>query len=80
MRIQKKRKREEGAMADVFDKACQLSPCIIVLEDIDNLINDSNCPFFLNQLDDLEGNGGLLTIGVTNHFNHLDPGLTTHPS
>ncbi|KAJ7178962.1 P-loop containing nucleoside triphosphate hydrolase protein [Mycena filopes] len=71
---------EEAAMAQVFDKARQLSPCVIVLEDLDALINDRNRSFFLNQLDGLQGNDGLLVIGTTNHFERLDPGLSTRPS
>jgi hypothetical protein len=73
-------KGEEGAMADVFDKARQLSPCVVVLEDLDSLINDHNRSFFLNQLDGLESNDGLLVIGTTNHFERLDPGLSSRPS
>jgi len=73
-------KGEEGAMADVFDKARQLSPCVVVLEDLDSLINDRNRSFFLNQLDGLESNDGLLVIGTTNHFEKLDPGLSARPS
>lgn len=73
-------KGEEGAMADVFNKARQLSPCVVILEDLDSLINNQNRSFFLNQLDGLEGNDGLLVIGTTNHFDKLDPGLSTRPS
>ncbi|KAJ7228492.1 P-loop containing nucleoside triphosphate hydrolase protein [Mycena pura] len=71
---------EEVAMQQVFDKARQLSPCVIVLEDLDALINDRNRSFFLNQLDGLQGNDGLLVIGTTNHFERLDPGLSSRPS
>ncbi|KAL0949354.1 hypothetical protein HGRIS_009423 [Hohenbuehelia grisea] len=71
---------EEGSMAAVFGKARQVSPCVIILEDLDSLINDRNRSFFLNQLDGLEGNDGLLVIGTTNHFDRLDPGLSTRPS
>ncbi|KAJ7094601.1 P-loop containing nucleoside triphosphate hydrolase protein [Mycena belliarum] len=73
-------KGEEGAMQDVFDKARQMSPCVVVLEDLDALITDRNRSFFLNQLDGLQGNDGLLVIGTTNHFERLDPGLSTRPS
>ncbi|KAF7301826.1 ATP-dependent Zn protease [Mycena indigotica] len=71
---------EEAAMLDVFSKARQLSPCVVVLEDLDALINDRNRSFFLNQLDGLQGNDGLLVVGTTNHFDRLDPGLSTRPS
>ncbi|KAI0053596.1 P-loop containing nucleoside triphosphate hydrolase protein [Auriscalpium vulgare] len=71
---------EEGSMAAVFAKARQNSPCVLILEDLDSLINDSNRSFFLNELDGLQGNDGLLVIGTTNHFDRLDPGLSTRPS
>ncbi|KAF5333195.1 hypothetical protein D9611_002641 [Ephemerocybe angulata] len=71
---------EEAAMAAVFDKVRELSPCVIILEDLDSLINDRNRSFFLNQVDGIEGNDGLLLIGTTNHFDRLDPGLSTRPS
>jgi len=67
-------------MQDVFDKARQLSPCVVVFEDLDSLITDRNRSFFLNQLDGLSGNDGLLIIGTTNHFEKLDPALSTRPS
>ncbi|KIJ51932.1 hypothetical protein M422DRAFT_26292 [Sphaerobolus stellatus SS14] len=74
------RKGEEASMAEVFEKARQVAPCVIIPEDLDSLINDKNRSFFLNQLDGLEGNNGLLIIGTTNHFERLDPGLSTRPS
>ncbi|OCH90947.1 P-loop containing nucleoside triphosphate hydrolase protein [Obba rivulosa] len=73
-------KGEEGAMADVFEKARQMAPCVVILEDLDSLINDGNRSFFLNQMDGLEGNDGLLVIGSTNHFDRLDPALSGRPS
>ncbi|KAG5652414.1 hypothetical protein H0H81_005062 [Sphagnurus paluster] len=71
---------EETAMADVFNHARQMSPCVLILEDLDSLINDQNRSFFLNQIDGLTGNDGLLVIGTTNHFDRLDPGLSSRPS
>jgi transitional endoplasmic reticulum ATPase len=67
-------------MLDVFEKAREVSPCVIVLEDLDSLITDFNRSFFLNQVDGLHNNDGLLLIGTTNHFDRLDPGLSTRPS
>lgn len=67
-------------MADVFDKAGQLSPCVIILEDLDSLVNDKSRSFFLNQLDSIVGNNGPLVVGTANHFDRLDPGLSTRPS
>ncbi|KAI0824726.1 P-loop containing nucleoside triphosphate hydrolase protein [Trametes gibbosa] len=71
---------EEGSMTEVFTKARQMAPCVLILEDLDALINDGNRSFFLNQLDGLEGNDGLLIIGSTNHFDRLDPALNNRPS
>ncbi|KAF5359044.1 hypothetical protein D9758_004759 [Tetrapyrgos nigripes] len=71
---------EEASMQMVFGKARQLAPCLIILEDLDSLINDGNRSFFLNQLDGLDGNDGLLVIGTTNHFDRLDPGISSRPS
>ncbi|KAI0751550.1 P-loop containing nucleoside triphosphate hydrolase protein [Daedaleopsis nitida] len=71
---------EEASMQVAFDKARQMAPCVLILEDLDSLINDGNRSFFLNQLDGLEGNDGLLIIGSTNHFDRLDPALNSRPS
>ena len=71
---------EEAAMQSVFEKARQMAPCVLILEDLDSLINDGNRSFFLNQLDGLEVNDGILIIGSTNHFDRLDPALNSRPS
>ena len=67
-------------MADVFEKARQMSPCVVILEDLDSLINDRNRSFFLNQLDGLDSNDGLLIIGTTNHLDRIDSSLSSRPS
>jgi len=67
-------------MRAVFSKARQTAPCVLILEDLDSLINERNRSFFLNELDGLEGNDGLLLMGTTNHFDRLDPGLSSRPS
>ena len=67
-------------MIQVFEKARAEAPCVLVLEDLDSLINDGNRSFFLNQLDGLENNDGLLVIGSTNHYERLDPAITKRPS
>ena len=73
-------KGEEGAMVDVFSHARRMAPCVLVLEDLDSLINNNNRSFFLNQLDGLESNDGLLVIGTTNHLENIDPALRNRPS
>jgi len=71
---------EEGSMEEVFSKARELAPCVMVLEDLDSLITDQNRSFFLNQMDGIEGNDGILIIATTNHFDRLDAGLSSRPS
>lgn len=51
-----------------------------MLEDLDALVTDKNRSFFLNQLDGLEGNDGLLLIASTNHLDKLDVALSGRPS
>jgi SpoVK/Ycf46/Vps4 family AAA+-type ATPase len=64
----------------IFEKARQVAPCILVLEDLDSLVNDRNRSYFLNQVDGLEDNNGILIIGTTNYLDRLDPGLSKRPS
>ncbi|KAG8928704.1 hypothetical protein FRC02_006579 [Tulasnella sp. 418] len=71
---------EEAAMQEVFGMARRMSPCIVIFEDLDSLINDRNRSFFLNEIDGLQNNDGLLIIGSTNHFDRLDPALSKRPS
>jgi SpoVK/Ycf46/Vps4 family AAA+-type ATPase len=41
---------EEFSMEQCFARARQESPCVLILEDLDSLINPSNRSFFLNQV------------------------------
>ncbi|KAF3941064.1 Paraplegin [Dactylella cylindrospora] len=70
----------EFAIRDVFMKAREQAPCFLIWEDLDSIIDDSNRSFFLNELDGLEDNNGLLVIGTTNHLDRLDPGIIKRPS
>jgi SpoVK/Ycf46/Vps4 family AAA+-type ATPase len=63
---------EEYSIRQIFQKARMMAPSVLVLEDLDSLINDSNRSFFLNELDGLESNDGILVIGTTNHFDRVD--------
>jgi len=67
-------------MRIAFDKAREYAPCIMVLEDLDTLITERNRSFFLNQLDGLSGNDGLLLLTTTNHLDAIDPALSQRPS
>ncbi len=81
-----------SGIRQVFSRARAEAPCLLILEDLDSLITDGNRSFFLNEVDGLEDNDGLLLvsrngrakfdlqIGTTNHFDKLDPALSNRPS
>jgi hypothetical protein len=47
---------------DVFQMARYLSPCMLVLEDIDTIVTKSTRSYFFNEVDGLENNDGTLVI------------------
>ena len=57
-----------------------MAPCLLIFEDIDSLVNVSVRSYFLNEVDGLESNHGILMIGSTNHLERLDPGIAKRPS
>ncbi|KAL9014046.1 MAG: hypothetical protein Q9173_001296 [Seirophora scorigena] len=65
---------------EIFDKARETAPCLVVFEDIDSLVSDRIKSFFLNEIDGLEGNDGIMMIGSTNYLDRLDPGISKRPS
>jgi SpoVK/Ycf46/Vps4 family AAA+-type ATPase len=46
----------------IFQGARRQAPCLLVFEDLDSLITDNNRSFFLNEVDGLEDNDGLLMV------------------
>lgn len=64
----------------LFSRVRELSPCVLVLEDLDALIDDDNRSFILNELDGFAENHGLLTVATSNHPERLDPSLLYRPS
>ncbi len=64
----------------VFDRARGLTPCILVLEDLDTLVSDENRSFFLNQLDGFEQNHGLVVLATTNYPERIDSAIIDRPS
>lgn len=64
----------------VFQMARAMSPCMLVLEDIDTIVTNSTRSYFFNEVDGLENNDGILMIATTNHLDKLDPGLSKRPS
>lgn len=53
---------DEAGIKDIFARARAEAPCLLVLEDLDSLITDMNRSFFLNEVDGIEGNDGLLLV------------------
>ena len=52
-----------------------MAPCLLVLEDIDSLIDDDVRSYFLNEVDGLTDNDGLLILGTTNHCTYSTSSL-----
>lgn len=71
---------EERSIREIFLKARQMAPCILILEDLDSLITEGNRSYFLNEVDGLESNDGILIICTTNHVEKLDGAITNRPS
>jgi len=71
---------DHSVMRTLFKRARATTPCVLVLEDLDSLINDGNRSFFLNELDGFASNHGILSIATTNHPERLDPAILERPS
>lgn len=70
----------KGGLQDIYDKAKESAPCLVVLEDVDTLITEHVKSFFLQLLDGFSPSSGVLTIATTNHPETLDAALTERPS
>ncbi|HZU13795.1 MAG TPA: ATP-binding protein [Chloroflexota bacterium] len=64
----------------VFERARQIAPCLLVLEDLDSLIDEHTRAYFLNELDGFAANEGILTLATCNHPERLDPAILDRPS
>ncbi len=51
----------------IFLMARYMSPCLLVLEDIDTIVTDASRSYFFNEVDGLEKNDGILMVASTNH-------------
>lgn len=58
---------DEMGITAIFAKARAMAPCLLILEDIDSLVNMGNRSFFLNEVDGLEENDGILVLATTNY-------------
>lgn len=71
---------EQQHMSTVFTRARMASPCVLVLEDLDSMIDDNNRSFLLNELDGFQPNNGIVVLATTNHPERLDPSILDRPS
>ncbi len=71
---------EHACIRNVFARARDTAPCVLVFEDLDALINDGNKSYFLNELDGFAQNIGIVTLATTNHPERLDPAIRDRPS
>ena len=70
----------EYSLGAIFSKARQQAPCYLVFEDLDSIVRDNVRSFFLNEVDGLSNNDGILMVGSTNRLELLDPGISKRPS
>ncbi|KAK4694334.1 hypothetical protein P7C71_g3230, partial [Lecanoromycetidae sp. Uapishka_2] len=68
------------AIRHIFKKARKMSPCLLVFEDLDSIVTERSRSFFLNEVDGLESNDGIMMLGSTNYLEKLDAGITKRPS
>ena len=71
---------DHDCIRDVFKRAREMTPCVMVLEDLDSLLTEGNRSYFLNELDGFAANSGMVILGTTNHPERLDPSILERPS
>jgi hypothetical protein len=71
---------DEDNLAEIFKRARAITPCVVVLEDLDSMIEDKHRAFFLNELDGFQSNTGVVVLATTNHPEKLDSAILDRPS
>lgn len=71
---------DHDTIKGVFDRVRETTPCLLIMEDLDSLIDDKNRSFFLNELDGFAANTGIVLIATTNHPEKLDTAIVDRPS
>lgn len=64
----------------IFSRARSMVPCLLIFEDLESLVNDSSRSYFLNEVDGIKTNDGVLIIGSVNDLQKLDPAVRDRPS
>lgn len=59
------------AIRDVFTMARSMSPCMLILEDIETIVTPYTRSYFFNEVDGLENNDGILMVASTNYCTYL---------
>ena len=68
------------SIGQIFEKARTAAPCLLVFEDLDSLVKEKVRSFFLNEVDGIADNNGIMLIGSTNYLGKLEPSITQRPS
>ena len=71
---------DHDCIREVFKRARETAPCILVLEDLDSLVTERNRSYFLNELDGFAANTGIVVLATSNHPERLDPSILERPS
>jgi len=69
-----------SAVKEIFRTVRQASPCLVVFEDLDSLVNEDNRSYFLNEVDGIKHRNGTLMIASANNLDRLDPAIAKRPS
>ncbi|HSE98882.1 MAG TPA: ATP-binding protein [Blastocatellia bacterium] len=71
---------DDDNIRQVFYRARQITPCLVVLEDLDSIIDAKSRSFFLNEMDGFAANTGIVVLATTNYPERLDPAILDRPS
>lgn len=71
---------DESSIRTIFTRARHTTPCLLVFEDLDALVTNTNRSFFLNEMDGFADNDGIVVLATTNHPERLDPAIIERPS
>lgn len=73
-------RNEHEAIRNIFARARRLAPSLLVLEDLETIVDDSNRSFFLNEMDGFADNTGVVVLATTNYPEKIDPAIIDRPS
>jgi transitional endoplasmic reticulum ATPase len=71
---------DQTSIRKIFKQARKLAPCVLVFEDLDSMVTDETRSYFLNEVDGMDSNDGILMIASTNHIDKIDESIRSRPS